>query len=126
MIIVLFSIFGVLLAAGISFYLFYVRLWFRSFVAQAPVSIPTLLSLSLHRINPVRVVDAYTISKKNALNVSLDQITGHARTGGDVRGVVEAMRTAKAKGANASFEALCAEELAGGEALETSHTQAGS
>lgn len=101
----------VIFAGAVSFvvfcnvtYILYGRLWFTAFLADAPVPLLTIVGMSLRKVRPRTVVDAYITAKKAGVPVTILDLERHCLEGRDVARMVDAMAEAKNGGRSLSLD----------------------
>ncbi len=111
--IVLVSVFGAILI-GFIIYLCFVPLknYFTALFSGAYISSFRLISIKNRKMVVPTIVNAYIMSKKSKLNISLREIESLYLSGGDVVEVLSAMNLAKSSNISLSFDLASAIELA--------------
>ena len=108
---------GILLVAGLGIgcvvYLYFFRLWFRTNVAQCPLSLGTIFGLFFRKTSPQIIVNSYIDLHKAGMHVSVEELEAHYKDGGNVRLVAQAMVAAKKNGNEVNFENAKAIDLEG-------------
>lgn len=82
-------------ALGAALYIYYGRLLMRSRVAGVPVPLSRMFRMTIDRIDAYVVVTEYIRAHQAGLGISLDEIEAQARTGVDVRDVIQQRLNAK-------------------------------
>ena len=98
---------SVVLVAGMIIYLYYGRLWFECHIAQAPVSIFRLVSMTFRGSGARPVAKANIFAAKHDLDLTLDQLEGCAQRGGDVVAAVQRLAAERRTGRIVTFEEVC-------------------
>lgn len=95
----------------------------KAHYARAPVSLGTLISMRIRRVNPEVIVNAWIRAVHAGLKLTVAELDAHYVAGGDVDRVVEALILADNANRHLSFEQVAAIDLAGGNVLEVVQNQ---
>ncbi len=97
----------------------YFSLWFRSFVTRARVGFPSLVMMSLRKVNPRVIVESKIMSVQAGLaEISNQELEAHYLSGGNVRRTVQAMIIAHRAEIPLTWNTAAAIDLAGRDILE--------
>jgi uncharacterized protein YqfA (UPF0365 family) len=97
----------------------YFSLWFRAFVTRARIGFPTLVMMSLRKVNPRVIVEAKIMLVQAGLTeVSNQELESHYLSGGNVRRCVQAMIVAHRADIPLTWNTAAAIDLAGRDILE--------
>jgi uncharacterized protein YqfA (UPF0365 family) len=97
----------------------YFSLWFRAFVTRARVGFPTLVMMSLRKVNPKVIVDCKVMVVQAGLTgISNQELEAHYLSGGNVRRTVQAMIIAHRADIPLTWNTAAAIDLAGRDILE--------
>jgi uncharacterized protein YqfA (UPF0365 family) len=97
----------------------YFSLWFRAFVTRARIGFPTLIMMSLRKVNPRVIVEAKIMLVQAGLTeVSNQELESHYLSGGNVRRCVQAMIVAHRANIPLVWNTAAAIDLAGRDILE--------
>jgi uncharacterized protein YqfA (UPF0365 family) len=97
----------------------YFALWFRGFVCGTRIGLPSLVFMSLRRVNPRIIVDAKIMAVQAGLSsTSANEFEAHYLAGGDVKRVVLAMIAAHRARIELDWNTAAAIDLAGRDILE--------
>jgi uncharacterized protein YqfA (UPF0365 family) len=110
-----FILFGVVaIVALVIFFIFlkFFNVWLRATVSAAPVSMLSLVAMSLRRVPVEMIVDNRITASKAGLVFTTNQLEAHYLAGGDVSNVILAMIAADKAGLGLSFDRACAIDLA--------------
>jgi uncharacterized protein YqfA (UPF0365 family) len=88
------------------------NLWLRARVANAPVSIPTLVAMWLRGVPNALVVDSRITAAKAGIPIDTDQLEAHYLAGGEINHVVLSLIAADKAGMSLNFNRACAIDLA--------------
>lgn len=114
-----FVVAGVLLVVLAVVVARYTGLWFRGWVTQVGISLPSLVFMSLRRVNPTTIVDAQVMSVQAGLRrIPNDQLEAHYLAGGNVLTLVRALVVAHRARIELNWETAAAIDLAGRDVLE--------
>ncbi|MBI1947786.1 MAG: flotillin-like protein FloA [Candidatus Hydrogenedentes bacterium] len=123
------AIFAVLLIVlGIIFLIFVVvlisffRLWLRALLSGASVGLPSLVGMSLRKVNPTVIVDSRIMAVKAGINLGTNELEAHYLAGGNVVRVVQALIAASKANIELSFQQATAIDLAGRDVLDAVQT----
>jgi len=110
---------AVFVAAALCFVLVrYFGLWFRAFVTRARIGLPSLVFMSLRRVNPKGVVDAKVMAVQAGLTgVKTRDLENHILAGGRAARVVRALIAAERARLNLDWATAAAIDLAGRDVL---------
>jgi len=110
----------VLIVAVVIFTFF--RLWLRAWLSGASVGIPSLVGMSLRKVNPSVIVDSRIMAVKAGLEISTNELETHYLAGGHVVRVVQALIAANKANIPLSFQKATAIDLAGRDVLDAVQT----
>lgn len=111
--IVLVSIFGALLIAFVVYVCFVpVKIWFTALFMGCYIPSWKLISFKNNKLNLMNILNAYSISKKSQLNVSLKDIFNLYTSGGNALEVMKALKLAKDANIALNFELASAIDIA--------------
>lgn len=118
--IVFLSVFGVVFVGLIVafFLVFPVRVWWRSIISDAPISLSKLLAMKMRKVNLNDVVVAYITSKKAGINLDISDLETHVLAGGNIDKVVRAMISAKASNIKLPLQMAKAIDLSGKDVVD--------
>ncbi|MCB1275801.1 flotillin-like protein FloA [Prosthecobacter sp.] len=88
------------------------NLWLRALIANAPVSISTLLAMWLRGVPNALIVDTRITAAKAGIPIGTDQLEAHFLAGGEVTHVVLSLIAADKAGIPLDFNRACAIDLA--------------
>ena len=88
------------------------NLWLRALIANAPVSITTLLAMWLRGVPNALIVDTRITAAKAGIPIGTDQLEAHFLAGGEVTHVVLSLIAADKAGIPLDFNRACAIDLA--------------
>ncbi len=88
------------------------NLWLRAMIANAPVSITTLLAMWLRGVPNALIVDTRITAAKAGIPINTDQLEAHFLAGGEVTHVVLSLIAAEKAGIPLDFNRACAIDLA--------------
>lgn len=97
----------------------YFSLWFRAFVTRARVGLPTLVMMSLRKVNPRVIVECKIMAVQAGISmISNQELEAHYLSGGNVRRTVQAMIIAHRADIPLIWNTAAAIDLAGRDILE--------
>ncbi|MCA9071491.1 MAG: flotillin-like protein FloA [Planctomycetaceae bacterium] len=97
----------------------YFSLWFRAFVTRARVGLPTLVMMSLRKVNPRVIVECKIMAVQAGISeISNQELEAHYLSGGNVRRTVQAMIIAHRADIPLDWNTAAAIDLAGRDILE--------
>jgi uncharacterized protein YqfA (UPF0365 family) len=97
----------------------YFSLWFRAFVSRARIGFPTLVMMSLRKVNPRIIVECKIMSVQAGITgISNQELEAHYLSGGNVRRTVQAMIIAHRADIPLTWNTAAAIDLAGRDILE--------
>ncbi|MCL2540201.1 MAG: flotillin-like protein FloA [Firmicutes bacterium] len=108
----------VVVAAAVFFGMVPTKLWFRSLVSGAHISMIRLLGMKLRKIKVEMIVNAYISSKKAGIRIPVDELETHYMAGGDVIKVVDALIAAHSAKISLTTQDAKAIDLAGRDVLD--------
>lgn len=110
----LFLIGAVIIAALVLFLVVakFFGLWLRAKIANAPVSIPTLIAMWLRKVPNALIVDSRITAAKAGIKIDTDQLEAHYLAGGEVTHVVLSLIAADKAGIPLDYNRACAIDLA--------------
>ena len=105
---------GVIILALVLFLLVakFFNLWLRARIANAPVSLPTLLAMWLRGVPNALIVDTRITAAKAGIPIGTDQLEAHFLAGGEVTHVVLSLIASDKAGIPLDFNRACAIDLA--------------
>lgn len=108
------------IAALVAAYLLFrlVGLWFRARNAGAPVSFARIVRLSMMRLNPRPLIDAYGLAVAGGIDASFDDLVNHAVSGGRLQRAVLASVAAKKANVEFPFSMARAMDLTGRDVVD--------
>ncbi|MDZ4858877.1 MAG: flotillin-like FloA family protein [Candidatus Hydrogenedentes bacterium] len=95
-----------------------VRLWLRARASGAPVPLHRIVRMSMNRLNPQPVIDAYSLAVTGGVDATLDDIEHHAMAGGRLQRTVIASVAAKKAEVPFPFAMARAMDLTGRDVVE--------
>lgn len=108
-------IYGVVIVIALVLFLIvakFFNLWLRALIANAPVSITTLLAMWLRGVPNALIVDTRITAAKAGIPIGTDQLEAHFLAGGEVTHVVLSLIAAEKAGIPLDFNRACAIDLA--------------
>lgn len=110
----LFLIGAVIIVALVLFLIVakFFNIWLRARVANAPVSITTLLAMWLRGVPNALIVDTRITASKAGIHIDTDQLEAHFLAGGEVTHVVLSLIAADKAGIPLDYNRACAIDLA--------------
>jgi uncharacterized protein YqfA (UPF0365 family) len=97
----------------------YAGLWLRALVSRARIGLPSLVSMTLRRINPRKIVDARVMAVQAGLGgIDRRGLESHQLAGGRVTDVVRALVAAHRAGIDLDWDTAAAIDLAGRDVLD--------
>ncbi|MCB1236915.1 MAG: flotillin-like protein FloA [Verrucomicrobiae bacterium] len=90
----------------------FIGIWIRARVANAPVSMLTLIAMWLRKVPPALIVDSRITAAKAGLFITTDQLEAHYLAGGHVDHVVLSLIAADKAEIPLTFDRACAIDLA--------------
>ena len=101
----------------------YISLWFQAFVSGAPISLLSIVGMSLRKIPPRVIVEAYINAHKAGLKeIRSADLETHYLAGGDIIAVVAALIAAKKANITLDWQRATAIDLAGRDILDAVKT----
>lgn len=94
------------------------RLWLRAALSNAHASFPSLVGMTLRKVNLEIIVNARVMATTAGLKVTTNELEAHYLANGDVVRVVQAMVEANKANIELPFETAAAIDLAGRDVLE--------
>ncbi len=107
---------------AVALLLSFIKLYIQALLAGAHVSMVSLVSMRLQKVNPYVVVEARISAVKAGLNVSTDELQSHYLAGGNIIRVVRALIAADKANIDLDFKRATAIDLAGRDILEAVQT----
>jgi uncharacterized protein YqfA (UPF0365 family) len=107
---------------------FFGALWIQAYMANADVSLRSLVGMSLRQVPPATIVTAKIMARQAGLNIdrtagiSTDRLEAHFLAGGDVMNVLRAIIAADRAGISLDFDRAAAINLAGRDAQDAVRT----
>ena len=89
--VIAFLVVGVVVLIVAAVFLAFFKLWIRALLSKAPVSILSLVGMSLRMVNPGVVVDSRIMAVKAGLSISTEELETHYLARGNVVRVVQAL-----------------------------------
>lgn len=120
MILSLVAALAAIIVVGIFFY--FLKLWVRSLMSGAKVSLFNLLGMKLRGIPPTLIVDARIRAVKAGLDIATDLLEAHYLAGGNVINVVQALIAADKANIPLDFKRAAAIDLAGRDVYDAVRT----
>jgi uncharacterized protein YqfA (UPF0365 family) len=103
----------VVIILGVSLILFnFLGIWIRAKVADAPVSMITMIAMRLRGVPVAQIVDARVTATKAGLFLETDPIEAHYLSGGDVNNCILSLIAASKAGIALDWNRACAIDLA--------------
>ncbi|MCF7838861.1 MAG: flotillin-like protein FloA [Candidatus Marinimicrobia bacterium] len=102
---------AVLIVLGLFFY--FIKVWVRALMSEAPVSLFSLVGMKLRGVNPTLIVDARIRAVKAGIPLGTDVLEAHFLAGGNVIKVVQALIAADKANIELIFQRAAAIDLAG-------------
>ncbi len=115
------GVLAAILAALVSMFLFYRYggLWLRALVSRARIGLPSLVSMTLRRVNPRKIVDARVMAVQAGLDgIYRQELESHQLAGGRVTNVVRALIAAHRARIDLDWDTAAAIDLAGRDVLD--------
>ena len=104
---------GAVLALVFFIFIFnFIGIWIRALVANAPVSIFTMVAMRLRRVPVDVIVDNRITAAKAGIEIDTDPLEAHYMAGGDVTQVIRALIAADKAGIVLDYDRACAIDLA--------------
>ena len=101
----------------------YFNIWLQAFVTRARVSLPTLIFMSLRKVNAKVIVESKIMAVQAGLkNIPTQALEAHYLAGGNVRRVIQALIVAHRAMIKLDWETASAIDLAGRNVLEAVQT----
>jgi uncharacterized protein YqfA (UPF0365 family) len=98
---------------GVALVLFnFLGIWIRARVADAPVSMVTMIAMRLRGVPVAQIVDARITATKAGLHLETDPIEAHYLSGGDVNNCILSLIAASKAGIVLDWNRACAIDLA--------------
>jgi uncharacterized protein YqfA (UPF0365 family) len=98
---------------GVALILFnFLGIWIRARVADAPVSMITMIAMRLRGVPVAQIVDARITAIKAGLHLDTDPIEAHYLAGGDVNNCILSLIAAAKAGITLDWNRACAIDLA--------------
>ena len=114
----LYIIIAIFLACFITFLVFVpMKVWFRSLVSGAHISMSKLVGMKLRKVNVALIVEAYISARKAGIEMDVEELETHYMAGGDVSKVINALISAHSAKINLSIDTAKAIDLAGRDVL---------
>jgi uncharacterized protein YqfA (UPF0365 family) len=103
----------IVIILGVSLILFnFLGIWIRAKVADAPVSMITMIAMRLRGVPVAQIVDARVTATKAGLSLDTDPIEAHYLSGGDVNNCILSLIAASKAGITLDWNRACAIDLA--------------
>lgn len=101
----------------------YFDIWVRAFFSRARVSLPSLIFMSLRKVNPRMIVDCKIMAVQAGLRgISTQGLEAHYLAGGNVRRVIQSLIVAHRANIELDWDTASAIDLAGRNVLEAVQT----
>jgi uncharacterized protein YqfA (UPF0365 family) len=101
----------------------YFNIWLQAFVTRARVGLPTLIFMSLRKVNPRIIVDSKIMAVQAGLKpIPTQALEAHYLAAGNVRRVIQALIVAHRANIDLDWETAAAIDLAGRNVLEAVQT----
>ncbi len=116
---------GVLILVLVILLLFiskFLNLWIQAYLSKAPISLFTLVGMSLRKVNPTTIVRALISAIQAGLAVTVRDLEAHYLAGGDVYRVVNSLIAADRANIPLDFRRAAAIDLAGRDVLDAVQT----
>ena len=85
-------------------YLYYVRIWFRAYTVNSPVSFMRLFSLTSRRLSAYRLVSSFARAKEEGVELTLNDLEAHYAAGADPRRIADLLIDAHRSGRSLTVE----------------------
>ncbi len=109
---VIWAILGIALFVMVLIVATFASIWIRAWTSGASVKFSELIALRLRRVPVGMIVDSRITAVKAGLPVTIDDLSTHYLSGGNVEMVVLALIAAKKAGIHLEFDRACAIDLA--------------
>ena len=109
---VIYAILGIALFVMVLIVATFANIWIRAWTSGASVKFSELIALRLRRVPVGMIVDSRITAVKSGLPVTIDDLSTHYLSGGNVEMVVLALIAAKKAGIHLEFDRACAIDLA--------------
>lgn len=116
---------GVLILVLVLLLLFlakFLNLWIQAYLSKAPISLFTLVGMSLRKVNPTVIVRALISAIQAGLKIGVRDLEAHYLAGGNVYKVVTALIAADRANIPLDFRRAAAIDLAGRDVLDAVQT----
>ena len=116
---------GVLILVLVLLLLFlakFLNLWIQAYLSRAPISLFTLVGMSLRKVNPTVIVRALISAIQAGLQIGVRDLEAHYLAGGNVNRVVNALIAADRANIPLDFRRAAAIDLAGRDVLDAVQT----
>ena len=122
--IVMAVIFGlIMLLVALAVLAKFFNIWLQAFFSRARVGLPTLVAMSLRKVNPRVIVDTKIMAVQAGLkSISTQALEAHYLAGGNIRRVIQALIVAHRAKIELDWETASAIDLAGRNVLEAVQT----
>jgi uncharacterized protein YqfA (UPF0365 family) len=107
-----FAILGLIVLVGLIVVLNFLSVWIRALFSGARVTFTELIALRLRNVPVGLIVDSRITAVKSGLDVTIDGLSTHYLSGGNVEMVVLALIAAQKAGIHLVFDRACAIDLA--------------
>lgn len=118
-------IIGVLILVLVLLLLFlakFLNLWIQAYLSKAPISLFTLVGMSLRKVNPTVIVRALISAIQAGLKIGVRDLEAHYLAGGNVYKIVTALIAADRANIPLDFRRAAAIDLAGRDVLDAVQT----
>jgi uncharacterized protein YqfA (UPF0365 family) len=116
---------GILILVLVLLLLFlakFLNLWIQAYLSRAPISIFTLVGMSLRKVNPTVIVRSLVSAIQAGLKITVRDLEAHYLAGGNVHRVVNALIAADRANIPLDFRRAAAIDLAGRDVLDAVQT----
>jgi uncharacterized protein YqfA (UPF0365 family) len=96
----------------------FLNLWIQTTLTNAHISLPTLVGMSLRKVNPTVIARARISAVQAGITLGVRELEAHYLAGGNVLRVVSSLIAADRANLDLEFQQACAIDLAGRDVLE--------
>lgn len=107
------AVMALVLLVAVLIIVAYFKIWFRAYMADVPIGLSQILSMTFRKIDPKPVVSALIVTRQAGIELSCGEVESAYMRGADVARVAAALvaqKEGKATG-NLSFEDLVEADL---------------
>lgn len=109
---ILFIVLGLAIVIAGGLVLSFFGVWLRAYLAQAPVSIATLIAMRLRSVPYALITNARVTAAKAGIMLTPDELEAHYLAEGDLISTVQALIAAEKAGIDLNYGRACAIDLA--------------